>query len=107
MQGVKIAKLLSSLCILLLLAILCFRAFFYAHLYIAPEDPYGISDIIELLLGCALILVLIVSASVAAYLGIKGPQVNRLAAVCLGLVVVLVAAVTGPLHTVVARLAST
>ena len=107
MQGVRTAKLLASLCVLLLLAVLCFRAFVYPHLYIAPDDPYGISDIIELLLGWSLILALAISAVVAAVLGIKGPRFNRLAAAGLGFVVILVALVAGPLHTVVARLAST
>nr|AAL24540.1 orf108EGC138 [uncultured bacterium] len=107
MQGVRTAKLLSYFCVLLLAVILCFRAFVYSHLYIAPNDPYGISDIIELLLGCMLILALALSAGIALVLGVKGPRPNRLAAAWLGLVVVLVAVATGPLHTVVARLAST
>ena len=104
MQGVRTAKGLAALCLLLLLAILCFRALIYSRLPISPGDPYGIADIIELLLGVALILSLAVSAGVAVALGFKGPQFNRQAAAWLGLVVVLVAAVAGPLHTFVARL---
>lgn len=84
MDGVRIAKLFSSACILLLAANLCFRGFLYPRLYIAPGAPYGISDLIELLLGCSLILVLTASVGLAAFLGIKGPRANRLVALWLG-----------------------
>ena len=32
-----------------------FRAFVYANMYIAPDAPYGVSDVIELVLGVVLL----------------------------------------------------
>jgi hypothetical protein len=105
-QGERSAKLLAVLCGLLLACILLFRAFGYSHLPIAPGEPTGISDLIELALGSALLVVLVISAGMALSLGIKGPRQNRMAAVWLGMVVLLIAALAGPLHTFVARWAS-
>lgn len=44
---------LGAGCLTIYIIRLVFRAFFYADMYIAPNDPYGISDVIELLLGAA------------------------------------------------------
>ncbi|MCA1791936.1 MAG: hypothetical protein LC667_19440 [Thioalkalivibrio sp.] len=106
MHSVKAAKLLSALTVLMLFVSLSFRAFVYPHMHPAPGDPYGFSDVIELLLGSALIVVLILAAGFAVVLGIKGPPHNRLVAAWLGLLVVAVALLAGPLHGVVARWAS-
>jgi hypothetical protein len=106
MQGVRSAKLLSAISVLLLFASLAFRAFVYPHMPIAPGDPYGLSDVIEFLLGCVLIVVLVLAAGLAIVLVVKGPPHNRLVAGWLGVVIVAVALLAGPLHTVVARWAS-
>lgn len=105
-HAVKAIKLLSALSVVLLLASLGFRAFVYPHIPVAPGEPYGLSDIVELLLGLALIIALVLAAILAVVLGIKGPRHNRIAAGWLGLVVVVVGVLAGPLHTVVARWAS-
>ena len=103
MQGERFAKLLSLLCGVLLAVMLLFRAFGYSRLPIAPGDPTGISDLIELALGSALLVALAISACMALAIGIKGPRQNRVAAIWLGVVVLLIAVLAGPLHTVVAR----
>jgi hypothetical protein len=106
MHGIKFAKLLSALSVLSLLASLGFRAFVYPHISVAPGEPYGLSDVVELLLGWALIIILVLAGILALVLSIKGPRHNRFAAGWLGFVVVGVALLAGPLHTVVARWAS-
>lgn len=40
---------------------LAFRAFIYPKMYIAPNDPYGISDLIELGLYCLFLIITSIS----------------------------------------------
>jgi hypothetical protein len=89
-----------------LLVGLAFRAFIYGRFYIEPGEPYGISDVIELLLSFSLICTLFVTTLLALYLGIKGPRHNRIAAGWSGLTAVAILLLVGPLHTLVARLVS-
>jgi len=106
MQAVTASKLLSASCVVLLMVGLLFRAFVYGHLYLAPGEPYGISDVIELLLGSILIVFLGATAVLALVLGIKGPKHNRVAALWSSLTIIVILLVVAPLHTLVARWAS-
>lgn len=63
MRALVVAKVLAAACATLLALMLAFRAFIYSHLYIAPGDPYGTSDIIELQLGLLLIAMLVATLS--------------------------------------------
>jgi hypothetical protein len=99
----RLAKILGSSAIAMLLVVLVFRFAVYRHMYIAPGDPYGISDIIELLLGLGLMGALGVSFVAAIALAIRGPRDNRIAAGWLLGVCVLVAVAVEPLHTLAAK----
>ncbi|WP_415898525.1 hypothetical protein [Neptuniibacter sp. QD48_11] len=70
----------AALSISLFSFMLFFRAFVYADMYIAPNDPYGISDTIELLLGFLFLLLSIFSGVVALVLLLKGVKQSKLAA---------------------------
>ena len=100
-----VAKLLACVSLLLLAAMLGFRAFIYSRMYLAPGDPYGVSDLIEFALGLLLMLALAGSAVAAAWLAFVGRR-ERLVACWLGVVVAAVALSAGPLHNLVARWAS-
>jgi len=74
-------------------------------MYKAPNDPYGISDIIELLLSYWFIFVVLVSIVISLYLMIKKEfdikkQSGLLIIFCIALVMLV-----SPLHNLVARLA--
>lgn len=99
----RLAKILGSSAIAMLLVVLVFRFAVYRHMYIAPGDPHGISDIIVLLLGLGLMGVLGVSFVAAIALAVRGPRDNRIAAGWLLGVCVLVAVVVEPLHTLAAK----
>ncbi len=74
---------LGAGCLTIYIIRLVFRAFFYADMYIAPDDPYGISDVIELLLGAAFLFVIAVAAIIALVLLIRGQHQTRKAAAML------------------------
>jgi hypothetical protein len=99
----RLAKVLSALAITGLVVVLLFRFAVYRHMYIAPGDPYGISDVIELLLGLGLMFVLGVSFIAAIALAVRGPKENRIAAGWLLGVCILVAVAVDPLHTLAAK----
>ena len=99
----RLAKVLSASSITGLVVVLVFRFAVYRHMYIAPGDPYGISDIVELLLGLGLMCVLGISLIAAIALAVRGPKENRIAAGWLLVVCVLVAVVVEPLHTLAAK----
>lgn len=106
MTGTKVVRLLSASCIALFAFGLFFRAVLYSRMYIAPGDPYGISDIIEFLLGWLLIGVLGVSVITVIILEIRGPRSNRVAAAWLAGVVIITALLFAPLHTLAAKFSS-
>ena len=82
-KGSKVVLVLDVLSIALFLYVLYFRAFIYADMYIAPDEPYGISDIIELLLGAVFILLSLVSMIVSLVLFIRGASQSKVWAECL------------------------
>ena len=104
-QRETVAKLLAAACVALLAAMLGFRAFFYSRMYLAPGDPYGVSDLIELALGLMLMLALIAAAAAVAWLAFAGRRERRVASL-LGIIIVGVGLSAGPLHNLVARWAS-
>lgn len=103
MTGFQVSRWLSISCLALFGFSLFFRAVLYSRMYIAPGDPYGLSDIIEFLLGSLLIGLLALSAIVAVVLGIRGPRANRIAAGWLVGVGFLIVGLAQPLHNLAAE----
>lgn len=103
MTGIRSAKALGIASLTVLVIGLAFRAFVYRRIYLAPGDPYGFADVIELLLGWLLVGVLFASAAVAVVLAVKGPKNNRVAAGWLMFVLAAVALLVAPLHELAAR----
>lgn len=83
---------------------LFFRAFIYAGMYIEPDAPYGISDIIEFLLGCVFLLLMVASACLALVLLLKGTVQSKKSGVYLVVFCALLFVAYSPLHNIAARL---
>ncbi|WP_212720021.1 hypothetical protein [Zooshikella ganghwensis] len=88
----KFSNILAWLVGGLFLLSLCFRAFVYPHMYIAPGDPYGISDVIELFLGLLFITLIAVAGLTSLFLLVRGRVGERksgvfLIAFCVALLV--------------------
>ena len=82
-----------------------FRYFFYNSMYKAPNDPYGISDIIVMLLGYWFMFVVLVSIVISLYLIVKKDlNVKKQSGFLIGFCIALVILVS-PLHNLAARLA--
>lgn len=101
----RLAKVLGSITVAVFLAGLVFRFAIYRHMHIGPNDPYGISDVIELLLGLLLLLALSVSAVGVIALAVRGPQDNRRAASWLFGSCLAIALLLDPLHSLAAKYA--
>lgn len=99
----QLAKFLGISAATMLLVGVVFRFAVYRHMYIAPGDPYGISDVIEFILGIGLMVILSVSALAALVLVIRGPRENRIAAAWLFGSCALIVMLVEPLHTLAAR----
>ncbi|MFT4174565.1 MAG: hypothetical protein QM639_18510, partial [Rhodocyclaceae bacterium] len=99
----RLAKFLGISTVATLGVFLVFRFAVYRHMYIAPNEPYGISDVIELLLGLGLVVVLGASLIAAIALAVCGPRENRVAAGWLLGTCLLVAALVDPLHSLAAK----
>ena len=97
-KGSKFVITLAVLSLLLFLFMLYFRAFIYADMYIAPGDPYGISDIIELILRLIFIFLSIISGIVSLVLFIRGAKQSKLLAGCLVILYLALYLSFGPLH---------
>jgi hypothetical protein len=100
--GPRLARILATICVALFLVVIAFRALIYSRMYIAPDEPFGISDVIEFLLGCALLAALGMSAVTAAILAVRGPQTNRIWALILVAIASLILLAYDPLHTLAA-----
>ena len=100
-----IAKSMAAMCVRLLAAMLCFRAFFYSHMHLEPGAPMGASDLVELVLGVLLLLAVAGAALSAGWLALKGRRERRIAA-RVSAVVAAVVLSAGPRHSLVARWAS-
>ncbi len=99
----RLAKLLGISTIAALGVFLLFRFAVHRHMYIAPNEPHGISDVIELLLGLGLMCVLGTPLVAALALAVRGPRENRVAAGWLVGVCLLVAVLVDPLHSLAAK----
>jgi len=97
------AKFLCIATVGALLLMVVFRFAVYRHMYIGPDDPYGLSDVIEFLLGWLLIGLLGASVLWACVLLAKAPRDNWKAALCMLLVSGLVLALAVPLHTLAGK----
>jgi hypothetical protein len=73
-------------------------------MYKAPDDPYGISDILEYFIAMATLGLIVLTALVAIYLIIKGPPQNRVAAGWLLAICSAAASLYIPLHGLAAHL---
>ncbi|PUA28609.1 MAG: hypothetical protein B0W54_12505 [Cellvibrio sp. 79] len=105
-KGTKATFWLGALTFFLFAFMLFFRAFIYADMYIEPGAPYGISDIIELLLACIFLLLIIISVCFAVVLLVKRKTQSKKAALYLVAFCTLLFAAYSPLHTLAARLGS-
>lgn len=106
MTGIALARILGGANLVMLSVMFLFRAFIYSRMYLAPDAPYGISDVIEMLLGWILIFLLAISGLVAAILIVKGPRTNRNAGISLALIGVAVLLLVEPLHSLACQLSA-
>jgi heme/copper-type cytochrome/quinol oxidase subunit 3 len=104
MTQVRITQIFLISNVALFCLLLFFRAVIYSRMYIAPDEPYGFSDIIEFLGGWLLIFLLSVSTVISLFLIVRGLRESRKAAAWLLLSNILIAALANPLHTWVAKL---
>lgn len=105
-RGSKALIRLGLICGLQLILMLAFRAFWYTGIYIAPEDAYGLADIIELLLGLIFFLLLAVSVLVSLVLLFRGLSQTRKVALSLIVWSLLLYQARGPLRHLAAVYAS-
>ena len=75
--GLKIAKHLGTACVIVFAVGLLFRFAVYRHMYIAPDAPFGVSDLVEYVLAWILILLIGASVLFGLFLAIRGPKANR------------------------------
>jgi RsiW-degrading membrane proteinase PrsW (M82 family) len=82
-KGMKASIVFAIIITLQALCMLAFRAFIYADMYIAPGDPYGISDIIELLLYGLFLVLVVLACLFSIVLMIRGKRQNRVSGLLL------------------------
>lgn len=81
---------------------LFFRAVIYPDMYIGEGDAYGISDIIEFLLGCVFLVLLVASGIVSLTLLIRGSAQSKKSAIVLVIFSVALFFSHSPLHNLAA-----
>ena len=102
-KGTKATLWLGGLCLAAFVFMLWFRAFVYPHMYLAPGDPYGISDIIEFLIFIIFLVVLLVSVLSSFYLLIRGHSQSKKSAAGLLIWCIVLFFSYSPLRTIAAR----
>ncbi len=102
-KGTKLVMWLGGSCLVMYLFMLYFRAFIYADMYIEPGDPYGISDIIEFILGSLMGVLVIASCAVSVLLLINGNAQSRISAALLMLLCLALYLSFSPLHNMAAK----
>ena len=102
-KGTKLVMWLGGTCLAVYLFMLYFRAFIYADMYIAPGDPYGISDIIEFILGSLMGVLIIVSCIASFLLLISGNAQSKISAALLVLLCLTFYLAFSPLHNMAAK----
>lgn len=100
------AAVLSAACVLLLLAVLVFRATLYWHLPVAPGEPYGIADLLEFLLGLCLLFFAALAIGLGVILILDRRLGLRRHGVLLLIVGIASAAAAMLLHPLVAKLSA-
>jgi len=103
-KGTKASMWIGVLTFSLFAYMLYFRAYIYAGMYIEPDAPYGISDIIEFLLGCIFILLMAASVILTIALFIKGSAQSKKSGALLVVFCVVLFFAYSPLHNIAARL---
>ncbi|EGR4437033.1 hypothetical protein DDN22_18515 [Vibrio cholerae] len=103
-RGSKAAIWMGAICLLHLVFMLVFRGAVYAEMYIAPDAPYGVSDIIELFLYMIFLLLLSVSIFLSIFLLIRGSSQSKKSGFLLVLFCITLYQVQGPLHQYAAKL---
>lgn len=106
-KGSKAVVFLALVSLVLFLFMLYFRAAIYSDMYIAPGDPYGVSDIIEFILGCIFLLLSVVSGIVSVVIFFRGTYQSKLFSVGLILLHAGLYLSFGVLHTLAANYAAT
>ncbi|MBE3659204.1 hypothetical protein BOO92_21360 [Vibrio navarrensis] len=99
-RGSKAVIWMGAICLLHLVFMLVFRVSVYAEMYIAPDAPYGLSDIIELFLYMIFLILL----SVSIFLLIRGSSQSKKSGFLLVLFCITLYQVQGPLHQYAAKL---
>jgi hypothetical protein len=99
----QLAKQLAAASAALFLVGLVFRFGVYGHMYIAPDAPFGISDLIEAVLGFLLLGVVGLSVLSAIAMLARGPRENRVAGAWLLALCVAIVLLLQPLHNLAAR----
>ena len=102
-KGTKLVMWLGGVCLAVYLFMLYFRAFIYADMYIAPGDPYGVSDIIEFILGSLMGVLIIASCIVSFLLLINGNAQSKISASLLVLLCLALYLAFSPLHNMAAK----
>lgn len=103
-KGTKASMWIGALTFSLFAYMLYFRAYVYAGMYIEPDAPYGISDIIEFLLGCIFLLLMVASVTLTIALFIKGSSQSKKSGALLVMFCVVLFFAYSPLHNIAARL---
>ena len=102
-KGTKSVIVLGIICFAWFSFMLVFRAFIYADMYKAPEDPYGISDILEFIMGVVFIALLALSVIISIVLMFFGKPQTKKSAVGLVVFCLVLFFSFSPLHTIAAR----
>ena len=102
-SNLKIAKRLGTACVIFFAVGLLFRFAVYRHMYIAPDAPFGVSDVVEFVLGWILILLVGASVLFGLFLAVRGPKANRVEGAWLLVACAAIAALAAPLHTLAAK----
>lgn len=103
-KGTKATIWIGTLTFCLFVFKLYFRAYIYAGVYIEPDAPYGISDIIEFLLGCIFLLLIAVAVVLAIVLFIKGSVQSKKSGALLVVFCVVLFFAYSPLQNMASRL---
>ncbi|QFT12955.1 hypothetical protein FIV04_23730 (plasmid) [Vibrio sp. THAF190c] len=82
---------------------LVFRAAIYPGMHIAPEDPYGLSDIVEFLLTIVVLVLMLVSSISSLILLVRGNLQSKKSAVALLFLCVAIYFSYEPLHKIAAN----
>jgi len=101
-KGTKASIWIGALTFSLFAFMLYFRAYIYADMYIEPDAPYGISDIIEFLLGCIFLLLMVASVTLAITLFAKGSVQSKKSGALLVVFCAVLFLIYSPLHNIAA-----